>query len=695
MRMKRVTSVYTAVVMMLSLMAGFSFVTNVSKAATVKSNLPKTDGIYVSDWVPYDGETGKVRVGKDQNGNSILVNWDNEFIEYRDQDGWYLKKDQINNGYGPGVDVEGVLWFDYVTGGKKVTHIPLSKLKFTHLDGTPCDDFAVSVWNRDSRAVSYKAGKEEPVLVTYTGAKKNNRMVIAPSLVDGFYTASTKSFESYISADSKPVVVNGKSKDFYLIIQRDKDSDDGILVDTESMLTVEYWDNDNQQNVTLTEAADVKKYATATLVSDPADVKNVVVRVTVNAPENVWEFCVRAGVRGFKINNPSETWHEFDPELWLNVVDGNVFEVSYDSAIGFKNGKIDVVDRYGFGGSGFFNTEVGVPIYAAFRYTDADGNQKYITDENDLALYGCTYDESANNYTIGEKIAGDFKNLVQITKPNPSAPVFKIVATDLMGMGYIQLAVGYKDIVPDPSKGLISIGIRNGLSGDPNMFSDKKANLSTRTNYVSTDGTKPLTVYYGANGDYIKSIAFKQCELIDESGKDLGKKVKIKDAAMAFDGIGSKPFGSAITVPAGVLKSGARLTVCYEIENDGGKKWDDWKTVLIEYNAPKKGSKINAGGVTYTVTGKNAVSVSKVKASAKSVTIPAKVGAMKVTGIAAKAMKGCGKLKKITVKSADIKSVGKGAFTGVPAKAVASVPKAKKAAYAKLFKKGGYKGKVK
>ncbi len=695
MRMKRVTSVFTAVVMMLSLMAGFSFVTNVSKAATVKSNLPMADGIYMYDWVPYDGETGKVREGKDQNGNSILVNWDNEYMEYCCQDGWYLKEDSIKNGDGPGVGIEGELWFDYVTGGKKVTHIPLSKLKFTHLDGTPGNEFVASKWDNDSRAVSYKAGKEEPVLVTYTGAKKNNKMVIVPSLGDGFYTASTKSFESYISNYSKPSVVRGKSKDFYLIIQRDKDSDNGILVDTESMLTVGYWDNDNQQDVTLTEAADVKKYATATLVSDPADVKNVVVKVTVNAPEKAQGFCVRAGVRGFNINNPSETWHEFDQELWLDVVDGNVFEASYPDAFGYENGKIAVTNEYSFDKYSNQYTTFGAPLYLAFRYTDGDGNRTYITDVKDLSFYQRVFDREKGTVEVGDKLSDTLLSAISIERPNPSSPVLKLTVPEVPGVNDIDVLVGYKDNKPNNAEEAIRIRVSSVFIED-GFFTAKKADATTRINMIDSDGTKDIKVYYGGHGDpgWLKSASVKSCALIGNNEKEHGIKVKGKNGSVSFAD-GESGYGAEVTIPAGALTGSAALRVVFNMEGPDGDKWTRWEQLYINYVAPKKGSKINAGGVTYTVTGKNAVSVSKVKASAKSVTIPAKVGAMKVTGIAAKAMKGCGKLTKITVKSAYIKSVGKRAFTGVPAKAVASVPKAKKAAYAKLFKKGGYKGKVK
>ena len=140
---------------------------------------------------------------------------------------------------------------------------------------------------------------------------------------------------------------------------------------------------------------------------------------------------------------------------------------------------------------------------------------------------------------------------------------------------------------------------------------------------------------------------------------------------------------------------------------------------------PEKGTKVTVNGAAYkvTATGKSkTVSYTKAKKNAKSVTIPKTVKidgtTFKVTQITAKALKGnkkltkvtigknvttigakafygCKKLKTITIQGTALKKVGSKAFTGVPKKATAKVPKKKKSAYKKLLKKGGYKGKVK
>ena len=135
----------------------------------------------------------------------------------------------------------------------------------------------------------------------------------------------------------------------------------------------------------------------------------------------------------------------------------------------------------------------------------------------------------------------------------------------------------------------------------------------------------------------------------------------------------------------------------------------------------EKGYEETTRGITYAVTGEGTVEVKKADDVKKAV-IPATVvieeGTYKVTAIANNAFKGntdlkqvtiganvtkigknaffgCKKLKKITVKSNVIKSIGAKAFKKVNAKATVSVPKAKKAAYKKLFKKAGMPAKAK
>ena len=138
----------------------------------------------------------------------------------------------------------------------------------------------------------------------------------------------------------------------------------------------------------------------------------------------------------------------------------------------------------------------------------------------------------------------------------------------------------------------------------------------------------------------------------------------------------------------------------------------------------KNGSKVTVSGSTYKVTSTKSKTVSfyKGKADARTTSVPKTVKIQgktyKVTSIAAnafqdnkklasvtvgvnvttigsKAFYGCKNLKKITVKSTKLKSVGKNALKGIHKKAVVKVPKSKLAKYKKLFRNRGQKKTVK
>lgn len=138
----------------------------------------------------------------------------------------------------------------------------------------------------------------------------------------------------------------------------------------------------------------------------------------------------------------------------------------------------------------------------------------------------------------------------------------------------------------------------------------------------------------------------------------------------------------------------------------------------------KNGSKVEVSSNIYKVTSTKSKTVSfyKGKADAKNVSVPKTVKIQgktyKVTAIAANAFKdnkklasvtvganvttigskafyGCKNLKRITVKSTKLKSVGKNALKGIHKKAVIKVPKSKLAKYKKLFRNRGQKKTVK
>lgn len=115
---------------------------------------------------------------------------------------------------------------------------------------------------------------------------------------------------------------------------------------------------------------------------------------------------------------------------------------------------------------------------------------------------------------------------------------------------------------------------------------------------------------------------------------------------------------------------------------------------------PAKGFTLAKGGLKFTVTA-STDSIKTVEVTGLSnkkvskLTIPKTVKIegfiYKVTSISKKAFYGAKKLKTLTIKSTDIKSVGKNAFKNVNAKIKIKVPAAKLASYKKLLKGKGLK----
>jgi len=148
-------------------------------------------------------------------------------------------------------------------------------------------------------------------------------------------------------------------------------------------------------------------------------------------------------------------------------------------------------------------------------------------------------------------------------------------------------------------------------------------------------------------------------------------------------------------------KPGMRATITITAKDGGGAST---KMTIKVPSLPKKNSKVTVGNLTYKITksSKTGGTVSVVKAKntkLTKVTIPATVQikgyTFAVTKIEKNAFKSCKKLKKVTIKSGKIKSIGKGAFGAINKNAAITVPKKLKKKYTKLLTKSGYKGTIK
>lgn len=126
--------------------------------------------------------------------------------------------------------------------------------------------------------------------------------------------------------------------------------------------------------------------------------------------------------------------------------------------------------------------------------------------------------------------------------------------------------------------------------------------------------------------------------------------------------------------------------IVYEVINND-------TVAVVEFDSPKAKLTIPATIVLEEHTYK--VTTIKDKAFQKDEDIKNLTIGENVTSIGKSAFFKCSSLKKITIKSSAITSIGKKAFKGVNKKVSVKVPKAKKAAYKKLLKKAGIPAKAK
>lgn len=147
---------------------------------------------------------------------------------------------------------------------------------------------------------------------------------------------------------------------------------------------------------------------------------------------------------------------------------------------------------------------------------------------------------------------------------------------------------------------------------------------------------------------------------------------KIASGTVAYMGPYNKKCTKA-TVPNKVKIGGATFSVT-KVANNAFKGCTKLKSMTIGTNVTSIGN-MSFSGCT----------------SLKTVTIKS----TKLTKIGSKAFYGDKKLSKFTIKSSKLKSVGAGAFKNTSAKLKVKAPKAKVAAYTKLFKKGGAASTVK
>ena len=203
--------------------------------------------------------------------------------------------------------------------------------------------------------------------------------------------------------------------------------------------------------------------------------------------------------------------------------------------------------------------------------------------------------------------------------------------------------------------------------------------------YYTGKAKKPsLTITYAgsnlkANKDY--TVSYKN-------------NTKIGTATVTAKGMGNYTGEISKTFKITVKKNASYTVGNYKYKITNAKT-DGKGTVALSGVKSKKAKSIKVSD-TVTIGGKKflVTSIGSSAFSGCSKAASAAVG-KNVTKIGSKAFYNCKKLKKITIKSAKLKSVGSKAFKGIYKKASIKVPKSKLKAYKKLLNKKGQASSVK
>ncbi len=203
--------------------------------------------------------------------------------------------------------------------------------------------------------------------------------------------------------------------------------------------------------------------------------------------------------------------------------------------------------------------------------------------------------------------------------------------------------------------------------------------------YYTGKAKKPsLTITYAgsnlkANKDY--TVSYKN-------------NTKIGTATVTAKGMGNYTGEISKTFKITVKKNASYTVGNYKYKITNAKT-DGKGTVALSGVKSKKAKSIKVSD-TVTIGGKKflVTSIGSSAFSGCSKATSAAVG-KNVTKIGSKAFYNCKKLKKITIKSAKLKSVGSKAFKGIYKKASIKVPKSKLKAYKKLLNKKGQASSVK
>ncbi len=290
-----------------------------------------------------------------------------------------------------------------------------------------------------------------------------------------------------------------------------------------------------------------------------------------------------------------------------------------------------------------------------------------------------------------EKAEADYTSL----KTNAANPVVALINK----IGTVQATSASKKLIDDARLAYSKLNLI-----EKGAVTNYYVLLDAEDKYQELNDAKPAIVdISGAKVDTIPAQEFKNKALTPAVKVTCNGKVLVKNTDYTVNYSNNKNLGTAaVTITGkGSYKGTVKTTFKITVKKNKSYTVGSYKYKVIKADITGKGTvalagvkskslkkisvadTVKIGGKKFTITeiGNNAFS-----GCSKATT--ATIG-KKVAKIGTKAFYNCKKLKKITVKSSSLKSVGKNALKNIQKKAVITVPKKKLKAYKKLFKSKG------
>lgn len=619
---KKIISIFTALTMVLSVLAGTGMGsidvnaegTDGGKDNTVAVTFPTISGLYVADCMDWEHDDEKdsdtVKTGTDASGNRILVNWDGEAIPWRDQDNpEYLTDGMSDNDkdawWGQGFDNGQEVWFDYIADGM-VTHVNPTDLTITNLDGTPCDDITITTDERDERVgvfhMNTADSQNKKVIISYNKENEltNNKFVGDFALRTASYSSETASLETMIL--DNPVVIRGKTKDIYFHIMDNGWEDGRFNVDADSAVTIKYYDVEKKSEVELTSENETDDVAINDFVTlTPVSINNpqhLIYKLTLKGNDKVddW-FDINVRYTRSNIKDSSDTGIG---DRWINVkvLDTGLFAAE-PGALTVKGNEYyypvgcEYIDR-GYYGAG----SLLAPVYMTFKYMNEEEELVPVTDASKLTFYRSEYVEHEDG-TGEEVITKVDSSVIKVEKPYTDSDIFKITYVGDIDdeHDWNEFTVTYDGAKPRVGNmdGDLEVSFVSSDFTDIGTYNSGSISDRTYTKEYATDSTSDIVFYVAGikhdhfvMGKMVEAVENISVVLKDENGRDYSDKVVLSDESAENAGLTCK---IKVTIPKGTLSSAGFITVkgtlkgkCYRPREGAEPPFKDEDLKIVDYS---------------------------------------------------------------------------------------------------------------